>query len=89
MVSSPCPVAEHRGHEVSAHSGFHWVSCAEYVSREVSRHRHLIGMGSVSTYCGITAREDVWRTNSSKPECKNCIARYEWLLKSSSPIPVS
>lgn len=58
-------------------SRFRWVACAADVNQVVSRERHLVIPGAVTTVCGCTASDPkVWRGNLTKPRCKTC-ARNE------------
>lgn len=53
---------------------YRWVSCSAEMSWSASRYRHLIEKGGLTTVCGNTASHpDVWRTNSSKLNCEECV----------------
>lgn len=71
---------------MTAPEGYRWVSCSQSLSWDIARSRHLIAKGSDTTACNATGLGNVWHTNATKPECKNCLARYEWVLKNTAPI---
>lgn len=55
-----------------------WVSCSKEASWSVAEARHLVRRGGITTVCGATASTpDVWRGNTTKPECRICKAQEE------------
>lgn len=62
--------------------GYRWVSCAKEVNTTASAHRHLmlVGRGGLTTLCGSTASvPEVWRGNSRKEKCPQCLAKTDGL----------
>lgn len=57
-----------------------WVACSKEVNETVAPNRHLIYKGSMTTLCGCTASHpEVWRGNTTKPECMQCVQEKERL----------
>lgn len=51
-----------------------WVACSQDASYAASQHRHLIRGKVHTTLCGASASfPEVWRGNSTKPECPQCL----------------
>lgn len=59
--------------------GYRWVTCSLELSMPVARHRHLIRKGKeqITTECGATGMPaSVWRGNSKKPACLECMTAW-------------
>lgn len=51
-----------------------WVSCSRDADWTAAQYRHLITVGALTTFCGATgSHADVWRGNSTKPDCPRCM----------------
>ena len=56
---------------------YRWVTCARDVHWDVSRWRHVLADGAITTECGATGMGEVWRGNKTKPKCKQCTEAAE------------
>lgn len=55
-----------------------WATVPAALNWSVSRHRHRVRRGAVTSACGTTALPaDTWQTNSRKPRCPECVQRQE------------
>jgi hypothetical protein len=55
-------------------SELRWVACSRDADWAASQYRHLSYRGSLHTLCGCTASHpEVWRGNSTKDECPQCV----------------
>lgn len=61
----------------AAHEDDHWAACSEREFGPIGAQRHLVRKGAMTTVCGATATHpDIWRGNSTKPCCSECLIRY-------------
>lgn len=59
------------------HLGNRWVACSAAEFGSVGKVRHIVAVGGHSTACGASASHpDIWRGNSTKPDCKDCVKNY-------------
>lgn len=50
-----------------------WVACSQDASYAASLHRHVVPVGQLTSLCCATASHpEVWRGNSTKPDCPQC-----------------
>lgn len=54
-----------------------WAACSATEFGHLGERRHIVARGALTTVCGATAtHSQIWRANSTKPVCPNCIKRY-------------
>ena len=54
-----------------------WAACSAQEFGPVGEHRHIVRRGGLTTVCGASASHpDVWRGNTRKPRCRDCVQRY-------------